>query len=122
MAWIKITYRDGWYPEGNTCVLTNAEADGRWSGEKYAIFSLNERPHVAFWPTKPIILKSEEVSKRDAERLLRETINGNTLRPDFEKTYGETKENNHLKRICETEIQKIPSQFDGWSDWDELPF
>ena len=87
-SWIKIKYKDGWFPEGNTCILTEAEADGRWKGEKYAIFDLDGMPHVAFWPMKPIVLEKAVVSKIEAEKILIETINGHVLWEDYKACYG----------------------------------
>lgn len=88
-SWIKIKYKDGWFPEGNTCILTDAaEAGGRWAGEKYAIFDLDEMPHVAFWPMKPIIVEKSPVSKSEAEKLLIRTTNGHVLWEDYKACYG----------------------------------
>lgn len=87
--WVEIKYKDGWYPNGNTCVLTNAEADGRWQGQKYAIFGFEDGwLHVAFWPTKPIVISSRELGKEEAYDLVCESINGRTLMDDLNKTYG----------------------------------
>lgn len=86
--WTKVTYKDGWFPGGTTCVLTNAEADGLWKGRKYAIFDLDSNPHVAFWPMKPIVLSVETLSKEEAGELLWKTTNRLTLLEDFENTYG----------------------------------
>lgn len=86
--WIKLRYKDAWYPEGNTCVLTDAKANGRWTGELYAIFGLDEQPHVAFWPIKPIVLGAEELLKEEASAILRNTINGTYLEIDFKEKYG----------------------------------
>lgn len=87
-SWIKIKYNDGWFPEGNTCILTGAEANGKWAGERYAIFGVDEMPHIAFWPMKPIVMEKNTVSKNEAEKILLETINNDVLWEDYQACYG----------------------------------
>ena len=87
--WLKIEYKDGWYPDGNTCVLTTAEADGIWQGENYAIFGFEDNYlHVAFWPIKFEVVSSRELGKEEAYDLISKTINGQTLTNDFKRVYG----------------------------------
>lgn len=86
--WKITTYRDGWFPEGNKCILTNAEeATGMWKGFKYAVF-LSESPHVAFHPSGYIVIDEQPLSKEEAERILMKTLNAQTVYPDFVKEYG----------------------------------
>ena len=69
--WVEISYKDGWFPEGTKCILTNACANEQWAREKYAIFGLDSNPHVAFWPTTPIVLTKRELSKEEAYKAMR---------------------------------------------------
>lgn len=106
MAWKLIHYRDGWFPKGNDCVLTNAEAGGRWKGEKYAIFDLDDHPHIAFWPMKPFIKRERFLSKEEALEIMRKATNGESLRDDFEKEYGNTKD--QRPKFVSIETDELP--------------
>lgn len=87
-GWREIFYKDAWYPEGNTCILTTAEAIGQWKNFKYAIYKNENHSHIAFWPMKPIIKSERILDKNEAEDIINKTVNGDSLLADFRKTYG----------------------------------
>jgi len=66
--WIELTYVSPWTHEEDVCVLTSAEATGRWKGFKFAIFDKDSKigARVAFHPFVEEVLESRTIDADEA--------------------------------------------------------
>ena len=74
--WIELRYVSPWTHEPAVCVLTSAEATGRWAGFKFAIFDKDDEycgAHVAFHPSIEEFLGSRTLDKDEALEWLNAT-------------------------------------------------
>ena len=65
--WIELRYVSPWTHEPAVCVLTSAEATGRWEGFKFAIFDKDSEAHVAFHPSVEEFLGSRTIDADEAK-------------------------------------------------------
>lgn len=70
--WIELRYVSPWTHEPAICVLTSAEATGRWAGFKFAIFDKDSEfgAHVAFHPSIEDFLGARTLDAEEAKKWL----------------------------------------------------